>query len=114
MMTMTLKLVRPHESFKVVGENHQCRGWLKCNQIRDGPLLLDSLEVVRAPVSVDNFRQLVCVLEEKYIEATNANIGGRSLLCHEFGFFICRGGFRRFVSWRFLRKWGKTDSDFAI
>jgi ribosome-associated toxin RatA of RatAB toxin-antitoxin module len=41
---------------------------------------------VRAPVSVDGFRQFLPVLEAKDVEATNANIGGFSLFYNELGF----------------------------
>jgi hypothetical protein len=41
---------------------------------------------VRAPVSVEDFRQFVSALEDQDVEVTNANFGGLSLLSDEFRF----------------------------
>jgi hypothetical protein len=59
-MTKTLEFLRPRKTLKVP---------------------------IRAPASVDRFRQFVVVLEDRDVEQTNANVGILSLLCDEYRFF---------------------------
>jgi hypothetical protein len=81
-MTKTLNLVHPRETLKVPVRTLM----IKCNLFIDDPVLAAAPYSVRAPVSVDDFRQFVWALEGQNVEVTNANIGGLSLLCDEFRF----------------------------
>jgi hypothetical protein len=79
---MTLELVLRRETLKVPV-------WKlarECNPFGDDCLLLNAQYAVRAPLSVDDFRQFVLELEEKDVAVTNSNISGLSLLSDEFGF----------------------------
>jgi hypothetical protein len=82
-MTKTVELVHPQETLKVPVRTLV----LKCNLFADNPVLAGAPYSVRAPVSVDDFRQFVLALEDKDVEVTNANFGALSLLCDEFRFF---------------------------
>jgi hypothetical protein len=58
---------------------------------------------VRAPVSVEDFRQFVLALEGQDVEVTQANFDGLSLLCKKFRFEILSerlSAFRQFGSFR--------------
>jgi hypothetical protein len=80
--TMTLELVHPRETLKVLI-------WKlvrECRLFTDNLMLVGAPYSVRAPVSVDDFRLFVSALEDKPVEVTNSNFGGLSLLCDEFGF----------------------------
>jgi hypothetical protein len=79
---MTLELVHRGETLKVPIRELMT----KCNLFADDPSLVAAPYSVRAPVSIDDFRQFVSVLEDKAVEVTNANFGGLSLLCDEFRF----------------------------
>jgi hypothetical protein len=59
---------------------------LKCNLFADNLSLTSSPYSVRAPVWVDDLRELVLGLEDKSVQITNANLGGLSLLCDQFCF----------------------------
>jgi hypothetical protein len=79
---MTLDLVHPRDTLKVPVRTLV----MKCNRFAEDPRLLCAPYTVRAPVSVDDFRQFVLALEDKDVEVTNANFVGLSLLCDDFGF----------------------------
>jgi hypothetical protein len=81
-MTKTLELVHPRETLKVLVRTLV----MKCNLFADDPVLAGAPYIVRAPVSVDDFRQFVLALEDKAIEVTNVNFSRLSLLCNEFRF----------------------------
>jgi hypothetical protein len=81
-MTETLELVHPREALKIPIQTLV----LKCNLFADDPKLARTPYSVRAPVSVDDFRQFVLALEDQDVEVTNMNFGGLSLLCDEFRF----------------------------
>jgi hypothetical protein len=59
---------------------------LKCIIFTDDPVLTGVPYSVRAPVSVDDFRQFIFALEGKDTEVRNVNFGGLSVLCDEFRF----------------------------
>jgi hypothetical protein len=81
-MSRAVELVHPRETLKVPV-------WKlvrECGLFADDPTLLCVPYSVRAPVSVDDFRQFVLALEGQDFEVTDANFGGLSLLCDEFCF----------------------------
>jgi hypothetical protein len=80
---MTLELVHPREAVKVPIETLM----MKCHLFADNAVLAGAPYSVRAPVSVDDFRQFVSALEGNDVEVTNSNFGSLSLLCDEFCFF---------------------------
>jgi hypothetical protein len=82
-LRMTLELVLRRETLKVPV-------WKlarECNLFGDGFLLLTAQYAVRAPLSLDDFRQFVVELEEKDVEVTNANIRGLFPRSDVFGFW---------------------------
>jgi hypothetical protein len=81
-MTKTLELVHPRGTLKVPVRTLV----MKCNLFADNPMLAGPPYSVRAPVSMEDFRQFVSALKDKDVEVTNRNFGGLSLLCDEFRF----------------------------
>jgi hypothetical protein len=60
---------------------------MKCNGFADDAVLQYSPCAVRAPVSVPELRSFISALDNKDVEAMNANFCCLSLLCDDFGFF---------------------------
>jgi hypothetical protein len=100
-MTNRVELVHPCETLKVPIRTLV----LKCNLFADDLTLASAPDPVRSAVSVDDLRLFISTLDDKEYVVTNANFGGLSLLCDEFGCISLSQRLSAFSSLRISSQW---------